>query len=524
MRVTRSSLRPGPAAKSVQAVVDDPEQILRKPRNSKKPRDTTRRPDPLIASNLIKLAESIEPIVAEARRGIDGPLGQLSSEGTPSSQEIDSEQRFYRTCGYLPPLDEEAAAIIDAIIADPDMAKDQKRINPENPLFSLGLRSRNVFLHETASPDPYAEHIAHLVVGNPIQESEEEMELHGRLWDFDQAKCNNGSNEALFQRTLMMSLIARHSIIYEVSTMIQPCLDFSVEEPWSCPPMPTKAYESNERYLTQPKPDLALCFRREAVMSDAVWNSMPTSTKRLACFENVDETRGSRVFHFFTIEAKKALVATDDIVAKRQSLNNASQALHNMYEFFHDAGPQHEDGFFDKVRFFSVVASTEGLTIRIHRATKEPADHPDQGSIISDYPLRFEYREYCKILKDSNFDRSTVLKTFERILIAYGADELRFQLKDAAESIIKKLKNDPEGRIKRANADFYRHGQTKITPDSRNPTPSGTRRPSKTSASSAMVMSGTVTPTQARPTQVLNAYGKRPRVDSDNILVGSDSR
>ncbi len=62
-----------------------------------------------------------------------------------------------------------------------------------------------------------------------------------------------------------------------------------------------------------------------------------------------------------------------DIAGKHQSLNNTSLALHNMYEFFKDAGPNHEKKFFPKVRFFSVVASTEGLNIRIRRATREPS-------------------------------------------------------------------------------------------------------------------------------------------------------
>ena len=485
----------------------------------------------MIAENLVKLAKSIEaPLVGRIRRSFNGAPELSSGEGTSSSRGTDSEQSFYRARGYLPPLDEEAAAIIDAIIADPDMAKDYKRISPDSKDFPEGLRYRNVFLTESAVPDPYLDHIAQLVVGNSIPESEGEEELHGQLWTLDQAKCNKGSSEALFQRTLMMSMIARHSFIYDTSVVKRHILDFSVEEPWSCPPMPTRAHDMDEKYLTQPKPDLAISFRRDALISDALWNSMPKSTKRLACYEEMDEMRGSRVFHFFTIEAKKAFYSTDDTVGKRQSLNNASQALHNMYEFFHEAGPHYENDFFDKVRFFSVVASTEGLTIRIHRATKEPADGSDQGFITTGYPLRFEYREYCKIGKDSNFDRKTVLKTFERILIAYGADELQFLLRDAAKAVMERLKNDTEGMKKRKQIDFYRHGQKmtggsrKSTPTANQANPAPSQAVSETPASSDMVLSGTVTPTQGRLPHVLNTHGKRPRRDSDDILIGSSSR
>lgn len=317
----------------------------------------------------------------------------------------------------MPPLDEETVAVIDAIIANPDMAKQSLRINPDAKEFPQGLRHRNAFLTESPIPDSQAGHVEALALDSLNAESDREKDLHEQLWTFDQAKCNLGSNEALFQRTLMMSLIARHSFIYERGAINRHCLDFSVEEAWTCPPMPTRAYHKRAKFLTQPKPDLAVCFRRQALIPDALWNNMPRSKKRLACYENVDETRETRTFHFFTIEAKKAQMSADDTVGKRQSLNNASQSLHNMFEFFRDAGQQHEEKFFTKVRFFSVVASTEGLTIRIHRATREPADGSDQGFVTKDYPLRFEYREFGKIRKDNNFTRQTVLDMFERILI-----------------------------------------------------------------------------------------------------------
>jgi hypothetical protein len=165
----------------------------------------------------------------------------------------------------------------------------------------------------------------------------------------------------------MMSLIARHWFIYERG--YQPTLSRfqcrrALELSTDADPSVLVGYT----YLTQPKPDLAVCFRRQALIPDYLWNKMPIATKRLACYENAGEIAETRVFHFFTIEAKKALRSADDTVGKRQGLNNASQALHNMFEFFRDAGQQHEDIFFTNVRFFSVVASTEGLTIRIHRA------------------------------------------------------------------------------------------------------------------------------------------------------------
>lgn len=236
-----------------------------------------------------------------------------------------------------------------------------------------------------------------LTLGESVPETDEERKWHEQLWMSDQAKCNERTNEALFQRTLMMSLIARHALIYDRDTSDESCLDFSVEETWTCPPMPTRAYQMNARFLTQPKPDLAVCFRRKAVIPELLWYNLPRATRHLVCYESSGECT-ERVFHFFTIEAKKATIGSCDSVGKCQSLNNASQALHNMYEFFKDAGPQHEDTFFAQVRFFSVVASNGGLTIRIHRATREIGS--DWGFIMRDrpdYPLRFEYQDILTI-------------------------------------------------------------------------------------------------------------------------------
>ena len=200
---------------------------------------------------------------------------------------------------------------------------------------------------------------------------------------------------------------------------------------------------------------------------------MPRATKRLACYESADEIGGARVFHFFTIEAKKAKISTGDTVGMRQSLNNASQALHNMFEFFREAGPHQEDIFFAKVRFFSVVASTEGIAIRIHRATREPTNGSDQGFIIPEYPLRFEYKEFCSIPRDK-FERKAVLETFEKILLGYGAKELYLLLQDAAKGVVEKLRKDTNEMYLRGDENFYRYGQTAIARSKRT-TPAASR-------------------------------------------------
>ena len=450
-------------------------------------------------------------------------------------QDTDPEQTFNRKWGYLPPLDEEALAVIEAIIADPDMAKNYTRISPDHRNFPEGLGNRNVLLEESQDIDPESDSINLLAPGESV-ETDGERESHGQLWALDQAKCNKGSNEALFQRTLMMSLISRHRLIYARGPTTQCLLDFSVEESWGCPPMPTRAYWKGESFLTQPKPDLAVCFNRKTLIPDHLWNDMPRATKRLACYESTDEIGRARVFHFFTIEAKKAKTSTGDTVGMRQSLNNASQALHNMFEFFREAGPQQEDIFFAKVRFFTVVASTEGLAIRTHRATREPTKGSNQGFIIPEYPLRFEYKEFCSIPRDK-FERKRVLETFEKILLGYGAKELHPLLQTAAKGVVEKLRKDTDGMYSRGDENFYRYGQTAIAP-SRKTTPAASRAQSVqnsmsfgplqsgpligapspaqlgTNISFDMSRAGITTPRQGvdqTPSPGLNDGGKRPR-------------
>ena len=406
------------------------------------------------------------------------------------------------------------AALIDFIMANPDMAMvESGKIGPDKAKFSDGLECRNVTLNESATIDPRANHIRKLSLNGSIRETDEVSELHGQLWAMDRAKCQNGSNEALFQRTIMMSLIARHCLIYDRQSNSERCLDFSVEQAWDCPPMPTRAYTWGVKFLTQPKPDLAVCFCRQKIIPDDPWNKTPMAIRRLACYEKILGSGRDRVFHFLTIEAKKADISSSDLRGKLQSLNNASQSLHNMFEFFRDAG--HKEHFFEKVRFFSVVASTEGLTIRIHRAIEMPVNKSAESFIMpdkTDYPLKFEHQEFFTVQKDA-FDRKTIFETFEKILIGYGVNELCGLLQNAAKALIDKLKADTKEAALRADENFYRYGQTNISSNSRTATPGGGRAPSRTNNSVEMadVPSRAETMTQIQPS---SSFSKRGRDQS----------
>lgn len=423
------------------------------------------------------------------------PVEDSDRETSLLLSDTDRKQAFCHNWGYLPPLDEEAVAIIDAILADPTKAEKAIRTGPDHQDFPEGLGYRNVSCDESQDIDPFMNEIKLSISGKPFPETNEEIKSYRKLWDLDQAKCNQESNEALFQRTLMMSMIARHHLLYDNETAKKCSLDFSVEEPWMCSPMPTRAYWRNERFLTVPKPDLAICFRREAVIPEDLWCNIPKATRGLACYENTGIEGTKRAFHFLTIEAKRGATSTGDTKAMLQSLNNASQGLHNMFEFFRDA--EQEDTFFDKVKFFSVVASTQGLIIRIHRAIRLPSNHSGRFIIKNkpQYPLAFEFQVFSTMQRPE-FKRETVFETFQKILIGYGEKVLKPLLLKAAEAIVAKLGND-EGEFEaRGDSNYYRYGQTILAPKSRKQTPVPRQAPSMTNGSVDMSQDERVTRTQ----------------------------
>ena len=326
---------------------------------------------------------------------------------------------------------------------------------------------RNVETDPSELVDPRSEEIKSFSLGGFLRETAEQNQFCEHLWLQDKAKLSPDSSEAIFQRTLMVSLIARHFLIYEKDVNGQQLLDFSAEELWTCLPMPSRALwnagpglDLEEKLLTQPKPDLAVCFKRKAVIKDGLWRSLPETTKELACFENQNSGM-SRIFHFLAVEGKNATTSLEDPKALYQSLNNASQALNNFYEFFQDAGPTHRQIFFDKVRFFSVVANTQGILIRIHRAIEIPQDASHLELVMPDRPeyrLNFEHREFARLTGEDGFMRERVIEIFRKML-KYAVDELSVWISAAAKDLLKKLDKNIVDYQARGKIGFYRHGQ-----------------------------------------------------------------
>ena len=346
-----------------------------------------------------------------------------------------------------------------------------------------------------------------------VPENQAAAAVYSRLWAADVENCK-GEREAVFQRTVLMSLFDRYRLVFgdtegsesaslENTTKIKKKLAFSVETEWTCDPMPTRALLRDDEqwpFLPAPRPDICISFRTDRLIRPKSWALMPSELTRIICYEGDSPPFDRCAFGFFVVEAKRSRFSPDDEVAKYQALNSASQALHNMYEFFRQAGQ--EEVFFNRVRVFSATTSEKGLLLRIHRAERivggtvksntdvpnsdasdsdvpvsdaqnaDTSDSDSSGSEVSDsesyepiyakpdYELEFRFEEY-KTFYFGQSSRQDVIDVFAKIMIAYGERRLHGLLKKAAHRIHGQLQacqkqlKDPARIVK-----DFRHGQT----------------------------------------------------------------
>lgn len=386
-------------------------------------------------------------------------------------------EAFYRKVGYLVPLDDTTLEAVEQFLNMDAEAATGRVPSSDTKKFERGLDWRNVSLKPwKTEPDPKLEELKELRLETSPEYAPEEQEArkvlkryHEQLWKQDLSKCEDHSQEAIFQRTLLISMIDRLNLIYENGKASVPRLfDFAVETPWVCSPMPTRAANKQAKWLTCPKPDLAVAFVRKSLFpKDYDFDELPLATQKLICYEGDSPRNLTRAFHFLTIEAKRTGI--DDQIALNQSLNNASQALHNMYELFREADAEpglkeekhYTKMFFDKIRVFSIVATQGGMKIRIHRACDINHDDNRRHPIIQGYPLQFAYDDYA-VIHSEDFKYHRVVEELSKIILGYGAGELKESLNSAIEAVIKTFAVPPF-----RNEHYYSYGQVPSAPQKR---------------------------------------------------------
>ncbi|KAI0455591.1 hypothetical protein F5B21DRAFT_503150 [Xylaria acuta] len=228
----------------------------------------------------------------------------------------------------------------------------------------------------------------------------------------DLEHCKAPANEAVFQRTIMMSIIDRFHL--------KSAFDFNCEGHWSLQgshPLPSTGGPSD--LITGPKPDLAIFFRFDSLVGMELRNQIiPAELESCLNPDNHEE----RCFPFIFIEAKKGF--SDIEPAVLANMHSASQALFNIYTWMVKAG--HQAAFFKDVRLFSFAINAQQIIARVHRAVPI-----DVGGQIG---LEFYYDE---LNTQIYYTRDKICTLIHNILSEYAESKLLGVLKAAVEKVLK---------------------------------------------------------------------------------------
>ena len=215
-------------------------------------------------------------------------------------------------------------------------------------------------------------------------------------------------NEAVLQRTIMMTVFDQH--------WLGETFDWNTEGQWF-QPKDSRVPSTIDDKMSSPKPDLAISFSRRSFTGFDISDPIPAELEKCISPEGDD-----RCFPFLFMEVKKA--ASDLQDAYLANLNNASQALFNMYLWMAQAGQMKE--FFDEIRVFSLVFNAEDMSVRVHRCAQE-----------SDGELFFFFDE---VRAPARYNRDQAWVLVNSILENYAAEKLHPTLKNAYETVSRQEK------------------------------------------------------------------------------------
>ncbi|KAI1292692.1 hypothetical protein F5Y03DRAFT_375373 [Xylaria venustula] len=231
-----------------------------------------------------------------------------------------------------------------------------------------------------------------------------------RDFDKDLVHCKYPSNEAVFQRTVLMSILNRHQISDK--------FDFNCEGAWSLRSSYYALPSTEKNTVPSPKPDLAIfCRFNSLVGRGPYWKSTPIPDDLKLCMS--PDGYIQRCFPFIFIEAKKGF--HDLTPALMANMHSASQALFNIFVWMRAAG--HQDKFFSDVRLFSVAINAENFALRVHRAQ---AAEEGEG-------LEFYYDDICD---GHAYKRDHICNLIRNVLVGYAEKTLVDILKETVETVL----------------------------------------------------------------------------------------
>ncbi|KAJ2993907.1 hypothetical protein NUW58_g1186 [Xylaria curta] len=231
-----------------------------------------------------------------------------------------------------------------------------------------------------------------------------------RDFNKDLELCKHSANEAVFQRTIMMSILNYHQISDK--------FDFTCKGQWSLHDNYYALPSTEENSISTPKPDIAIFFRFDSLVGrGASWKSTPIPDHLKPCM-NPDGSI-QRCFPFIFIEAKKGF--HDLTPALMANMHSASQALFNIYAWMSEA--RHQDKFFSDVRLFSIAINAKEFALRVHRARVA-----EEGE-----GLEFCYDDICG---GHAYKRDDVCNLIRNILVGYAETTLLDVLKSSVLAVL----------------------------------------------------------------------------------------
>ena len=283
-------------------------------------------------------------------------------------------------------------------------------------------------------------------------------------WGLDMAKCRR-SNEAVFQRTIMMRTINRFGFEAFATTV-----DWTTESVWKSP---APEVSKNERQLWNPKPDLAVGFQPKILFPDnpSRIDKIPTVLRPHILPDASDTTSddAGRVFPFLMLEVKGQTSTNSGKGASLQSVNDAAHALFNIWQFMKEEESMRET-FFEKVRVFTAGGHDKQFWVRVHRA-EHASDTPSE-----ECPLRFEFHDIVR-LEGSSYTQHRV-QTIIGNIITWCRSNLLPLARQAAEHACVHAESISDRSLKGSIAEL-RKGDSQIytseqTPDESQFSPSTT--------------------------------------------------
>lgn len=224
-------------------------------------------------------------------------------------------------------------------------------------------------------------------------------------FEWDQIQCST-SSEADFHRTIMISIIDRLDF--------RGVFTFSCEEQWRIEKRLLIKATKDSSKITQPKPDLAISFHRDAFIESTL---LEYPIELGNCLHPGKRGR-ERWFPFLFMEAKREDSSLR--AAFEKNLYSTSQALFNIFQWMRQV-PRLLEKFFKDVRTFSIVLNNEDMVLRMHRAERNTDDR-----------LRYHFTEVARI---RNYSRDAACHMVKSVLLDYALPHLHPILKETFQRV-----------------------------------------------------------------------------------------